>query len=63
MSDDRILRVAEIAKTLSLSKIAVARLLKSGSIPKVQLTQRAVGALQSNVMQYITNQTTGAIAV
>ena len=58
--DYQVLRPVQAAKILSISKEAVCRLLALGSLPKVQLTTRAIGVRFSDLKIYIENQTTAA---
>jgi predicted DNA-binding transcriptional regulator AlpA len=51
-----ILRTKDIATALNVSKPTACRLLHSGKIPKIQISQKCIGAFQSDVQQYLKNQ-------
>ena len=55
--DYQILRPQQAAKILGISKEAVCRLLAIGSLPKIQITQRAIGVRFSDLKTYIESQT------
>ncbi len=53
-----ILRTKDIATALNVSKPTACRLLHSGKIPKIQISQKCIGAFQSDVNAYLQNQRT-----
>jgi predicted DNA-binding transcriptional regulator AlpA len=48
-----ILRTKDIALMLSVSKPTACKLLHTGKIPKINLTQKAIGAYRVDVEAYI----------
>jgi excisionase family DNA binding protein len=48
-----ILRTKDIAAALNVSKPTACRLLHSGKIPKIQLSEKCIGAFQADVTAYL----------
>jgi excisionase family DNA binding protein len=51
----KILRPNQIAEILNISKPVICQLMKSGALPKIQLSARNVGVYESDVMAYLAN--------
>ncbi|MSP28667.1 MAG: DNA-binding protein [Methylococcales bacterium] len=48
-----VLRTKDIATALSVSKPTACRLLHSGKIKKIQISQKCIGAFQSDIDAYL----------
>ena len=53
MTDKKVLRIKHIALMLNVSRPTAARLLHSGCINKIQITDKCVGAFECDVIAYL----------
>lgn len=53
--NEKIIRPTQLADLLGVDKATVSRLMSAGTLPKIQITKRAVGVLQSDFDAYLKN--------
>ena len=57
MNENNVLTKNQAAAQLGVSLFTIYILFKSGALPRIQLTVRRVGVLQSDVTEYVTQRT------
>lgn len=55
---DPIRRIKELTTIFNVSRTVINKLLKSGALPKIQISARCIGVLQSDIDAYLQNQRT-----